>query len=124
MKFVKNIDHLCSAVNVESISTNICTKKVFLAIFCILVLTISFVPLPVNADIGPKPSVVISFKGLEGETYYATLLSKAESTGPYSVLKDGESKESNYADNNEDYNSISIKIPIESFTYQLIMHDQ
>ena len=38
------------------------------------------------ADVGPKPSVNIEIKGLEeGKTYYVTLLSKVESTGPYSV---------------------------------------
>lgn len=38
------------------------------------------------ADIGPKPSVNIEIKGLEeGKTYYVTLLSKDESTGPYRV---------------------------------------
>lgn len=38
------------------------------------------------ADAGPKPSVNIEIKGLEeGKTYYVTLLSKDESTGPYSA---------------------------------------
>ena len=38
------------------------------------------------ADVGPKPSVNIDIKGLEeGKTYYVTLLSKVESTGPYSA---------------------------------------
>lgn len=38
------------------------------------------------ADAGPKPSVTIEIKGLEeGKTYYVTLLSKNESTGPYSA---------------------------------------
>lgn len=38
------------------------------------------------ADMGPKPSVVIDFKGLENEKYYVTLLSEVTSTGPHSVL--------------------------------------
>lgn len=37
------------------------------------------------ADIGPKPSVVIDFTGLEGRSFYATLLSERESTGPWSL---------------------------------------
>lgn len=39
----------------------------------------------VKADTGPKPSVDIIFQGLEGEEYYATLLSEEDSTGPYSI---------------------------------------
>lgn len=39
---------------------------------------------PARADTGPKPSVVIDFEGLESETYYVTLLSKEEGTGPWS----------------------------------------
>lgn len=40
------------------------------------------------ADIGPKPSVVIDFTGLEGRTYYATLLSDRDVMGPWE--KDGD----------------------------------
>lgn len=41
------------------------------------------------ADVGPKPSVNIEIKGLEeGKTYYVTLLSKKESTGPYRLGKE------------------------------------
>lgn len=46
--------------------------------------------IPAHADMGPKPSVVLRFSGLEGETFYATLLSKTDSTGPYSALQGGE----------------------------------
>lgn len=42
-----------------------------------------------TADIGPKPSVVITFQGLAEETYYATLLAKEESSGPHSRLQEG-----------------------------------
>lgn len=38
----------------------------------------------VKADIGPKPSVVIDFAGLKDTTYYVTLLSDRDSTGPHS----------------------------------------
>lgn len=34
---------------------------------------------------GPKPSVNLQFEGLENQLYYITLLSKAESTGPYTA---------------------------------------
>lgn len=43
-------------------------------------------PKTAYADMGPKPSVVIDFKGLEDEKYYVTLLSEVTSTGPHSVL--------------------------------------
>ena len=56
--------------------------------FIILIATVLFVLMPSFAygDIGPKPSVVINFDGLEGETYYVTLLSETSSTGPYSAV--------------------------------------
>lgn len=52
---------------------------------CIIIITIFLLlfPMPVSADIGPKPSVVINFTGLEDETYYATLLSRDSFAGPW-----------------------------------------
>lgn len=38
------------------------------------------------ADVGPKPSITIDFKRLQGENFYVTLLSEIPSTGPYSAL--------------------------------------
>lgn len=43
---------------------------------------------PAKADVGPKPGVIFDFKGLEGEDFYGTLLSKTDSTGPYSVERE------------------------------------
>lgn len=43
------------------------------------------VPMSVSADMGPKPSVVVDFIGLEDEVYYVTLLSEDTSTGPWSL---------------------------------------
>lgn len=40
------------------------------------------------ADVGPKPSVKLDILGLKNKTYYVTLLSKEESTGPFSVIED------------------------------------
>ena len=55
-------------------------RKVFSLLIClILVLNL---PVTAKADIGPKPSVRITFTGIEGETYYGTLLSERRSTGP------------------------------------------
>ena len=55
-------------------------RKVLSLLIClILVLNL---PVTAKADIGPKPSVRITFTGIEGETYYGTLLSEQRSTGP------------------------------------------
>jgi len=60
-------------------------KKITVSALCIILLT-ALLPVSASADMGPKPSVVIDFSGLSGETYYATLLSSVESTGPHSAL--------------------------------------
>lgn len=67
------------------------------AVFCALL------PAPVYGDMGPKLSVVINFKGLEGMTYYVTLLSERESTGPYSAIKDKEELKDYYQEYMGDY---------------------
>ena len=38
-----------------------------------------------KADMGPKPSVVVEFSGLDDVTYYVSLLSDTASTGPYTA---------------------------------------
>ncbi|MDO4711855.1 MAG: hypothetical protein Q4A75_07725 [Peptostreptococcaceae bacterium] len=58
----------------------------FALIFCLL-------PVSGYGDTGPKPSVQISFEGLEGETYYVTLLSKFRSTGPASAYDGSNERE-------------------------------
>lgn len=40
------------------------------------------------ADTGPKPSVTLDIKGLDGQRCYVTLLAQEESTGPWSKQKD------------------------------------
>ncbi len=76
-------------------------KRILPLLVCICV---GFTLLPVfsGADMGPKPSVVIDFKGLEGETYYATLLSKTDSTGPYSAIAE-KSDHAMYKSGDADY---------------------
>ena len=64
-------------------------------------MTVMF-PLTASADTGPKPSVVIDFIGLEGKTYYATLLSSVKSTGPFSALNDNKDY-AHYKKGDEDY---------------------
>lgn len=57
---------------------NFSKMALVLLIFCLF-------PIFGYGDIGPKPSISIRFEGLEGEKYYATLLSKDKSTGPASA---------------------------------------
>ena len=62
-------------------------KKAILTILCAIMIGLAL-PISARADAGPKPSVVIDFTGLEGEMYYATLLSSTYSTGPHSAGKE------------------------------------
>lgn len=77
-------------------------KKIGLMLLCVLAMMIIF-PLTAHADIGPKPSVVIDFNGLDGKTYYATLLSSVEYSGPYSALNENNWAYSRYQEGDEDY---------------------
>lgn len=60
-------------------------KTPYIIIFFITII-FAFIPSYAYGDIGPKPSVVVSFNGLEGEDYFVTLLSETSSTGPYSAF--------------------------------------
>ena len=51
----------------------------------LLLLTL-LIPMTAGADAGPKPSVNVTFHGLEDQTYYVTLLSERDSTGPWSHM--------------------------------------
>ena len=57
-------------------------KKLLLCLCAMLVLCVS-----AKADSGPKPSVNVNVRGLDGERWYATLLSETDSTGPYYVFE-------------------------------------
>lgn len=76
-------------------------KKLFIITLCVVVMFVLMQPY-VYGDIGPKPSVVVNFIGLEGETYYVTLLSESSSTGPYSAVGRFE-KNNRYHNGDEDY---------------------
>ena len=69
-------------------------KRKLTALLLCLVLFMTF-SVTACADIGPKASVQITFTGIEGETYYGTLLSEARSTGPSSAW-DGKSEYNHY----------------------------
>lgn len=89
-------------------------KKRTAFLLTLTVLWALLLPVTASADMGPKPSVTVTFQGLEGERYYATLLSSQESTGPWSAGssysgKDEETdreaweKFKNYPEKNGDY---------------------
>lgn len=58
-------------------------------IFIIMTFLI-FLPVPVFADMGPKPSIIINIDGLSDEECYMTLLSKEKASGPWSVYDGSE----------------------------------
>lgn len=58
-------------------------KKKRLLLCALLVLFL--LPTTARADIGPKPSVNVTFEGLREGPCYATLLSEVSNTGPYRV---------------------------------------
>lgn len=74
-------------------------KRLF-AFLLVFILMFAF-GLSVNADMGPKPSVNITFENLGNELCYATLLSERESTGPASAW-DGVEEHANH-NSNPDY---------------------
>lgn len=57
---------------------------VLLLLLC-AVLMVAALPIPVHADMGPKPSVRIRFTNMDDTPCYGTLLSKHSSTGPAAV---------------------------------------
>ena len=67
----------------EKVKESKMKKTAFVLIFVIV--TGGILSVNARADTGPKPSVVVSFSGLEGSRYYVTLLSSRSSTGPYSA---------------------------------------
>lgn len=60
-------------------------KKKFICILVCITICMTFFSITASADMGPKPSVRITFEGLGDELCYGTLLSKYDSTGPASV---------------------------------------
>lgn len=62
-------------------------KSLIIILLCILIAM--FLPsASVLADTGSKPSVVLEFEDILHQNYYVTLLSKEESTGPFSYSKE------------------------------------
>lgn len=66
-------------------SRKVCFSRILVLSAALLLLMLSF-PTAAFADMGPKPSVRITFSGLDESTAcYGTLLSETDSTGPSSV---------------------------------------
>ncbi|MBQ9930731.1 MAG: hypothetical protein IJO79_00080 [Firmicutes bacterium] len=58
-------------------------KRILLILACLLL--VMALPVTAFADTGPKPSICIEFTHMPNETFYGTLLSERESTGPASA---------------------------------------
>ena len=57
--------------------------KKIIPLLSALLIMLSLLCVGASADMGPKPSVNVTFPGADGN-FYVTLLSKTNSTGPYS----------------------------------------
>jgi|LSQX01.1.fsa_nt_gb hypothetical protein len=62
-------------------------KKIVTLFMCLTILFLLF-PIIAYADIGPKESIVIDFKGLENKNYFVTLLSKDPPIGPHTAFNE------------------------------------
>lgn len=60
------------------------------------ILAMTLFPATAYADMGPKPSVRVTFENMGDEICYGTLLSEKESTGPYSAWDGNEEHIYNY----------------------------
>jgi hypothetical protein len=76
-------------------------KRIVFVLICILSI-LTLLPVTAKADIGPKPSIVIDFIGLDDKEYYVTLLSSVESTGPYWAVNNSKDP-GQYKEGDEDY---------------------
>ena len=72
-------------------------NKLSYALLFLLIILIT-IPLTTTADTGPKPSVVISFEGLENEKYYVALLSESITTGPHTAYDEQADNSGYYGD--------------------------
>ena len=82
-------------------------KKLATLLLC-FVMVLVFFSITANADIGPKPSVRITFENLGDEECWATLLSSVESTGPASAW-DGNEENAQH-NGNQSYYSLEYDI--------------
>lgn len=83
-------------------------KKRWRSILTAMLLLLPLTAMPVSADVGPKPSVVVALEGLEGRTCWGTLLSQQEGTGPY-----GRFYEEEAAEDPEEDRALRALLPLE-----------
>ena len=79
-------------------------KRVLFMVLCAVLLTMLF-PVSASADIGPKPSVRITFENLGDELCYGTLLSEQDNNGP-SWAWNGDEEWANYEEKPSSYREI------------------
>jgi len=89
-------------VGIVTVEEGINMKKKFLIVLLCIAAMFAFIPPLAYGDVGPKPSVIVNFEGLQGKTYYTTLLSETSSTGPYSAVGRFEG-DRRYSEDEEDY---------------------
>ena len=75
-----------------------------LTMFLCTVMVIMIFPITANADMGPKPSVRVTFENLGDEECWGTLLSSKESTGPSSAWN-GKEEDAQHNENPNGYYS-------------------
>jgi len=63
-------------------------KRVFFMALCVLLLTM-LLTVPASADVGPKPSIRITFENVGDAPCYATLLSEDAHNGPWFAWSEG-----------------------------------
>lgn len=80
-------------------------RRYIIAMLLCAVFAISLLSVTVGADMGPKPSVRITFENMGDEPCFGTLLSKTKSTGP-AIAWDG--REENAQHNGNEYYSYSV----------------
>lgn len=78
-------------------------KKLIVMLLC-FVMTFAVFPITARADMGPKPSVRITFENLGDEVCWGTLLSSKESTGPSSAWN-GKEEDAQHNENPNGYYS-------------------
>ncbi|MGN0165964.1 MAG: hypothetical protein ACI39R_07250 [Lachnospiraceae bacterium] len=81
------------------------SKSLIIMLICVAI-TVSAIPVTVNADTGPKASVHINFENMGDELCYGTLLSETESTGPSSVWDGTETDAKHNGNENYPYATI------------------
>ena len=76
-------------------------KKALIWLLLVLLLT-ALLPVTAYADMGPKPSVQVTFENMDDRLCYGTLLSERESTGPANVWDGNEEHISLWGDQDRD----------------------